>query len=128
MRIDNRYAVWHTKPAVCTHCGHMFDKTPDWSLVDSRQRCYCSWSCLRNAEKAKAQAELEAMAIRAEKRKQNPRFLSDEERDRIFRMYEQGYSVTEIAKETARSNFSITNAIKARYGVYIAPERKKAAG
>ena len=125
---SSRFAVGHTHEATCPQCKRRFMKTEEWVFrytIHNHLECLCSWSCLREAEKAH-QAALEEKRKRREHIGQyNSRQLTDDEKCVIRDMYIDGDEIKEICDTLGRSYHAVSDYIRSIYGICSSPERRK---
>lgn len=101
MRIGSLYGptLYRRMPRTCPVCGGSFWVGEEWAYkLPGRNRYiyFCSWKCLRQAEK-------EGLC----KHMSSAKNLTPEEKAKIGELYEQGLSAIQIADELGRSESSI---------------------
>ena len=118
MRIGSLYTVgMQLHKSKCQQCGKRFEHGAEYAYHVG-ERYYCSYRCMRAATATGGVVFGEG----------NKRYLSQAEMDRIVSLYDAGWTLSEIMRETGRSNTSVQRAIIDRRGYLVpAPTRKKEA-
>ncbi len=101
MRIGSLYGptLYRNMPRTCPVCGVTFWIGEEWAYKTPgkcRYTYFCSWKCLRQAEK---EGKFKSMS--------SAKKLTPEEKAKIGELFEQGLSANQIAGELERSESSI---------------------
>lgn len=125
------YAVVHGNDTRCPKCGKIFYRTEDWVYKErhgsGHTKFFCSWKCFRAAQ-SEREGTLTVRQRRSTPMKErvlsHPMYLTQDERARIIRMYNDGMGAKAISHIIGRSLHAVQCAIRREYGEYHTPGKK----